>query len=211
MLIQDLGSRNGTFVDGERVRHPREIPLGGSLQVGGSLLKHEYRSKRDVRKQVELSAELDKAADYVRSLLPEPLSGDRPTTEWLFNPCAKLGGDAFGDHWIDDDRFAVYLLDACGHGTRSVLHSVAVVNLLSKQTLPDVDLAHPDQVLAALNDSFRMEDHSGMYFTIWYSIYWPSSSQLAFAAAGPAYRRRSRAAPAAFRTAGDRTLREHRV
>lgn len=184
LVIEDLGSMNGTFVGGTPVDSERELPVGGHLFLGKSHLKHELRSRREVRRQEELTAELEKAAAYVRSLLPEPLSCGALSVRWRFIPCAKLGGDAFGYYWIDDDHFALYLLDACGHGTRSALHSVSVINDLRKQTLRKVDFTRPDEVLAALNRGFRMEDHGGMYFTIWYGIYRPSRRRLTFSAAG---------------------------
>ncbi len=184
LIVEDLGSMNGTFVDGKPLRGPRELPIGGRLQLGRSLLKHELRSRDEVQQQEELTAELEQAASYVRSLLPEPLDTEVLTTEWRLIPCAKLGGDAFGYYWLDDDHFALYLIDACGHGTRSALHSVSVVNDLRKQGLRQVDFSRPDQVLTALNKSFKMEEHAGMYFTIWYGIYQPSRRRLSFSAAG---------------------------
>ena len=184
LIVEDLGSMNGTFIGGKAVRKKRALPVGGHLFLGKTHLKHELRSKEEVRQQEELTTELEKAAGYVRSLLPKPVSCETLSVEWSFIPCAKLGGDAFGYDWLDDDIFALYLLDACGHGTRSALHSVSVVNDLRKQSLGNVDFTRPEQVLTELNDAFQMEDHSGMYFTIWYGIYRPSSRRLTFSAAG---------------------------
>ncbi len=184
LVVEDLGSMNGTFVNGRPLREPRKLRVGGRLQLGRSLLKYELRSRDEVQQQEELTAELEKAAGYVRSLLPEPLDTEVLTTEWRLIPCAQLGGDAFGYDWLDEDRFALYLIDACGHGTRSALHSVSVINDLRKQALRKVDFTQPEQVLTALNRSFKMEEHGGMYFTIWYGIYRPSRRQLSFSAAG---------------------------
>ena len=59
-----------------------------------------------------LRGELQKAANYVESLLSDPIEGII-STRWSFIPSASLGGDSFGYHWIDENRFAVYLLDVC--------------------------------------------------------------------------------------------------
>ncbi len=162
LVVEDLGSSNGTFVDEESVEEPQVVAVGSMVQVGNSLFKHEYRNKSEVEEEERLAGDLDKASRYVRSLLPAPLKTDRVTTEWRFIPSDKLGGDAFGYHWITDEKFAIYLVDVSGHGTAPALHSVAVLNLLSKQALPGVDFSKPADVLAALNRSFRMEDHGNM-------------------------------------------------
>lgn len=38
VLVEDLGSRNGTFVDGERIEQPTTIPSGGRIHVGDTTL-----------------------------------------------------------------------------------------------------------------------------------------------------------------------------
>ncbi len=46
-----------------------------------------------------LAAELAAAADYVKTLLPKPVSGEVLSTDWRFVPSRSLGGDSFGYHW----------------------------------------------------------------------------------------------------------------
>jgi len=64
------------------------------------------------------------------------------------------------------------------------LHSVAVMNLLRQRALPNTDMREPAQVLATLNHMFPMEDHAGMYFTLWYGVYDTDTRQLRYASAG---------------------------
>ena len=117
-----------------------------------------------------LREELAKAADYVQSLLPEPMD-ERVSTQWRFIPSVSLGGDAFGYHWLDDHRLAMYLLDVCGHGVGPALLSITAMNVISKKSIPGVDFGNPGHVLSELNERFQMTDHHGMFFTIWYGIY----------------------------------------
>lgn len=131
----------------------------------------------------QMSQELNDAARYVRSILPEPING-LATVEWQYIPSAQLGGDAFGYHWVDPDHLAIYLLDVCGHGVSAALLSVSIMNLLRANSLPSVDFRFPDQVLGALNESFPMEDHNGQFFTMWYGTYRPSERILTYASAG---------------------------
>lgn len=147
--------------------------------------------------QQALASELAQAADYVVSLLPAPVLDGAITTAWRFFPSAQLGGDCFGYHWIDEDHFALYLLDVCGHGVGSALLSVSAFNSIRSQTLPKTDFRVPEQVLSALNDAFPMEGHNGLYFTIWYGVFNRRTRRLCFASGGH---------PPAFLVSGDGTL-----
>ncbi|MFB3902224.1 MAG: SpoIIE family protein phosphatase [Acidobacteriota bacterium] len=131
-----------------------------------------------------LLSELSRAADYVISLLPARLSEGPVSTDWRFHPSAQLGGDCFGYHWIDEDNFAVYLLDVCGHGVGSALLSVSALNALRSQSLPGVDFTCPGKVLAGLNDAFQMQDHNNLYFTIWYGVYNRKTRKLSYSNGG---------------------------
>lgn len=144
-----------------------------------------------------LAAELAQAADYVTSLLPEPVCAGNVTASWRFFPSAQLGGDSFGYHWIDRDHFAMFLLDVCGHGVGSALLSVSAFNAIRSQTLPSTDFLVPEQVLAALNDAFPMENHNNLYFTIWYGVFNVQTRELRFASGGH---------PPAFLIAQDKML-----
>ena len=131
-----------------------------------------------------LAAELASAAEYVISLLPAPLTEKSLRTDWRFFPSAQLGGDCLGYHWLDEDHFAMYLLDVCGHGVGAALLSVSAFNALRSQTLPGTDFRSPRQVLLALNEAFPMEKQNNLYFTIWYGVYDRPARRLSFASGG---------------------------
>ena len=131
-----------------------------------------------------LAKDVAQAAKYVFSLLPEKLRKGPIRTDWRFIPSAHLGGDTFGYDWIDDDHFAMYLLDVSGHGVGAALLSVSVLNALRSQSLPQTDFRQPGQVLSALNKAFPMEQQNGLFFTIWYGIYHRQTRQLAYAGGG---------------------------
>lgn len=130
-----------------------------------------------------LEAELGEAADYVKSILPAPISGN-VTIASRFLPSRQLGGDCFDYYWLDPDYLMVYLLDVSGHGLGSALLSVAVQNVLRSQSLPGVNFYQPSLVLKALNETFQMEQQNDRYFTIWYGIYNQRRRQLTYASAG---------------------------
>lgn len=182
--ITDLGSTNGSFLDGSRVVGRVVWPDGVSLQIGNQVLRHEYRARDEIKRSTELAEDLQHASDYVRSLLPAPLSSGPIRTDWHAAPSAELGGDFFGYHWLSDDLFAFYLLDVCGHGIGAALHSVSVANLLRQQFLPGVDFGKPSEVLTALNKALPMERYGSMYFTLWYGVLRTTDRQLTYASAG---------------------------
>ncbi len=131
-----------------------------------------------------MASELAQAADYVVSLLPAPILEGPITTAWRFFPSTQLGGDCFGYHWIDEDHFAIYLLDVCGHGVGPALLSVSAFNSIRSQTLPNTNFLAPEQVLSALNAAFPMDANNGLYFTIWYGVFNRQTRKLRFASGG---------------------------
>lgn len=158
-------------------------------RIGASLEKKKLRDQeREHLHTIEetqrrLSKELDEAGNYVRSILPLPMS-EPLVVDWRFIPSTELGGDSFGYHWIDDDHFAIYLLDVCGHGVGAALLSVAAINVLRSCSLGTADFRDPGSVLSVLNEAFPMEKHHNMYFTLWYGVYHRPSRTLRHSSGG---------------------------
>ncbi|GAT33145.1 serine phosphatase RsbU, regulator of sigma subunit [Terrimicrobium sacchariphilum] len=158
-------------------------------RVGACLEKKRFRDQEqayleqidETRKR--LQSELQEAARYVSSILPEP-TDDPFHIRWAYNPSTELGGDSFGYHWIDEDHFAIYLLDVCGHGVGAALLSVAAINVMRTMSLQNVDFREPAEVLRGLNDTFPMERHNNMYFTIWYGVYHKGTARLRHTSGG---------------------------
>lgn len=135
------------------------------------------------RAEAALQAEFAEAAEYVRSLLPAPIT-EPVAIESRFIPSQQLGGDGFDYYWLDRDHLAVYLLDVSGHGSRAALLSVSVLNLLRSRFLPNTNFYQPNEVLTALNQLIQMDRQRNMYFTIWYGVYNQKERQLVYASAG---------------------------
>lgn len=166
----------------------REAQLNQRLEATNAALRESERHLMQSREALavvheQLKGELAEAARYVRALLPAPTTAPF-AIDWRHVPSAQLGGDALGYHWIDDDHFALYLLDVCGHGVGPCLLSVAVLRVLQATSLRDVDFRAPGAVLAALNDTFQMQNREDLYFTLWYGVYRPSRRTLSYACAG---------------------------
>src|SRR6185503_17586840 len=118
-------------------------PVFLRARLGASLEKRRLREQERAtftalqESQKRLAAELAEAAEYVRSLLPAPIGArtscppvddsklaDKMSAlqaDWRFIPSAELGGDVLSYHWLDDDHFAVFVVDVCGHGMTAAI------------------------------------------------------------------------------------------
>lgn len=184
LFVSDPGSTNGTFIDGNKVTEVTMLPVGSVLQVGKRLLKHEWRSRSEINHSNEIDRELERAASYVKALLPPPRKDGPIQVDWIYEPSAKLGGDAFGYGKLADDLYVGYLVDVAGHGAGAAMHAVAIMNQLRQRSLPNTEMARPELVLSTLNELFQMEDHAGLYFTIWYGVFDVRSRVLTYASGG---------------------------
>lgn len=131
-----------------------------------------------------LIAELNEAAEYMRSLLPPPRAQGAIRSAWEFVPCTSLGGDAFSYFETDNDHLVMFVLDVCGHGIGTALLSLSAMNALIQQTLPGFDAHDPSAVLAAMNPAFAMEKHNQLYFTLWYGVLHRPTRRLRYTSAG---------------------------
>ena len=151
-------------------------------RVRAGLRLHQLSRDLQTQKQL-LETEFTEAADYVRSLLPYPMT--KPLTiNSRFIPSRRLGGDCFDYYWLDPDYLAIYLLDTSGHGLGATLPSVSVLNLLRSRALDSVNYYQPSDVLRALNSTFQMTYRNDKYFTIWYGVYNCVNRKLIYASAG---------------------------
>jgi sigma-B regulation protein RsbU (phosphoserine phosphatase) len=173
-------------------RKPRTFDAGQleTFRQLAALAEHELQMVDVIQFQRELleararaARELAEAAGYVRALLPARLDGP-VRTDWHYLSSSQLGGDLLGYHPLDERRLALYLLDVCGHGVSAALLSIAVHTALRCQALPHARFDRPDEVLAALNRAFPMEDNDGKFTTIWYGVYDPVDRTLHYANAG---------------------------
>ncbi|MEB3175114.1 MAG: SpoIIE family protein phosphatase [Cyanobacteriota bacterium] len=146
--------------------------------------------KRDFERQKHrFELELREAADYVCSVLPQPLQWETPRLKLEVNhcfvPCQQLGGDGFDYTLIDENKYlVVYLLDVAGHGLRAALPSISVINLLRSKKLKQVDFHRPSSVLLELNQVFQTNTINDKYFTIWYGVIDLEAQTLTYASAG---------------------------
>jgi sigma-B regulation protein RsbU (phosphoserine phosphatase) len=166
--------------------HPEE--LKARIRAGERVLQlernlDEHNKKLDKAYSI-IRRDLDAAAKLQKSLLPSNaaslVSGVK--FDWLFMPCAFLGGDLFNFFPLDESHVGFYLLDVAGHGIPSAVLSVSLGKILSPQPIQSGILKHyvpdpphyaitpPAAVIQELNSRFQLDDDATQYFTIVYGI-----------------------------------------
>lgn len=184
VIVEDLDSSNGTFLEGRRVTEAKNVPVGARLQIGTHVIEHQWLTRKEVEDFQAMTHDTQKASEYLRSLLPAPLREGPVTCEWAHEPSPRLGGDVFGYRVLNERHYAIYLVDVSGHGASAAMHAVSVLNLLARSVLPVTDFARPSSVLQALNVMFDAKHHSGLSAMVWYGVYDPQTRRLAYATAG---------------------------
>jgi len=154
-----------------------------TARVRAGLRLHQLSTDLQNQKHL-LEVELSEAAEYVSTILPQPMYHPSLNIDVCFIPSRQLGGDSFDYFWLDDRHLVFYLLDVSGHGLRASLPSLAVVNLLRSRGLSNVDYYQPNTVLQGLNQAFQMSDRNDKYFTIWYGVYNREDHHLVYSSAG---------------------------
>ncbi|MBV5261031.1 SpoIIE family protein phosphatase [Synechococcus moorigangaii CMS01] len=132
-----------------------------------------------------LELELTEAAQYVKSLLPEPLCQGPVCIDSCFIPSSQLGGDGFDYFWLSPQELVVYLLDVSGHGLKAALSSISILHLLrSRNKTRGLNYHSPQAVLTHLNRTYQFLEQQEQYFTMWYGVYDVEDRIITYSCAG---------------------------
>ena len=136
-------------------------------------------------KQQELESELQCAADFVRSQLPQTgIPAPGLTMHWAYQPSLTLGGDLFQVCQWGADTLGIYILDASGHGIAAALRAIALTSFLREDNLVKaVGSYDPGAIINEANRRFPLTQ-DGEYFTLWVGRLHLQSGALFYAAAG---------------------------
>jgi hypothetical protein len=160
--------------------------IGLAVALGRQLFANAQRrhaTETLQSRESDLSKEASEAAQYVEGRLPAVLSEGPIEVDWVYQPCGRLGGDTFGYEWLDEDKFAIYIADVMGHGSKAALHALSISQtfklLLARGADPD-----PASWLASLNREFPMAAHQDLLWTMWCGIYDRRTRKLRHASGG---------------------------
>jgi len=123
------------------------------------------------QQEKKIQYELDLAAHVQRSLLSPPLNEANIQIEVSYLPSSNLAGDMYYWHKIDDQRYAIILLDMMGHGIPAALVCMFISSVLREAVKQLVD---PELVIKELNRYMTLL-HNGkednlFYFTAIYLV-----------------------------------------
>ncbi len=145
------------------------------------LTKELIKSNAELlRKQKSLDEDLKAASEIQKSLLPK-LKGKIEIGEiaWEFMPCGRVGGDLFNFFPLDENNWAIYILDVSGHGVPSAMVAVSVSQMLNPHTTyilkvgtsdsPYYKISSPSEVLGLLDKEYPI-DRFEKFFTMSYLV-----------------------------------------
>ena len=147
-----------------------------------------------LEKQKRIEEDLAAAAEIQKSLLPKD-AGEFEDFKiaWYFEPCEHIGGDILNILQLDDQRWAIYVLDVSGHGVPAAMLAVSVSQLLQPHTgyltqkhkgkLSKRELKDPAEVLSMLDREYPFERFNN-FFTISYLILDTANFTLQYSNAG---------------------------
>ncbi|MBW2433183.1 MAG: serine/threonine-protein phosphatase [Deltaproteobacteria bacterium] len=165
------------------------------LKYSASEKKLKQLNEELLDKQKRLDADLAAAAEIQKSLLPHKIdSTANLSIAWKFMPCEHTGGDIFNLFQLDDDHWALYMLDVSGHGVQAAMVTVSVAQFLqpnsgqllkrsSKGAAATSQIRTPAEVLTALDDEFPFERFNN-FFTITYMTINTRTGDLRYSNAG---------------------------
>ncbi|MGD8343194.1 MAG: PP2C family protein-serine/threonine phosphatase [Desulfobacterales bacterium] len=165
------------------------------LKYSASEKKLKQLNEELLDKQKRLDADLAAAAEIQKSLLPHKIdSTANLSIAWKFMPCEHTGGDIFDMFQLDDDHWALYMLDVSGHGVQAAMITVSVAQFLQPNSghllEPNsgglaalLQIRTPAEVLTALDDEFPFERFNN-FFTITYMTINTRTGELRYSNAG---------------------------
>ena len=160
-----------------------------------NLTKALKRANNDlIRKQKRIDENLKAGAEIQRSLMAiNPPEAKTIEVVWRFMPCQRIGGDIFNILRLDEDHWAIYMLDVSGHGITSSMIAVSVsqmlqprVGFLLKKNIekaPYYEIVPPVEVLNEMDREYPIERFD-KFFTISYCILNVKDGTLRYSNAG---------------------------
>ena len=131
---------------------------------------------------VALQNELDVARGMQQSILPTRFPKDPSYAVYgKMQPARNVGGDFFDVMYLNDGRVGLAVADVSGKGVPAALFMMSSRTLLKGAA---IGVGLPGEVLREVNDLLIEDNEGGMFVTLLYAVYDPSSRELTYANGG---------------------------
>ncbi len=148
-------------------------------------LRHlaEWREAVSARDQlVAIQNELDVANKMQQSILPTDFPATRDMgTYGNMEPARNVGGDFFDIIRLEDGRIGLAIADVSDKGVPAALFMMSCRTLLKGAAIGSHD---PGVALGIVNDLIQERNEAGMFVTLFYGVYDPSTGMLTYANGG---------------------------
>ena len=133
-------------------------------------------------KLVALQNELDVARGIQQSILPTQFPKDPSYAVYgKMQPARNVGGDFFDVMYLSDGRVGLAVADVSDKGVPAALFMMSSRTLLKGAA---IGVALPGEALREVNDLLVKDNEGGMFVTVLYAVYDPSSRELTYASGG---------------------------
>ena len=133
-------------------------------------------------KLVALQNELDVARGIQQSILPTQFPKDPSYAVYgKMQPARNVGGDFFDVMYLSDGRVGLAVADVSDKGVPAALFMMSSRTLLKGAA---IGVALPGEALREVNDLLVEDNEGGMFVTVLYAVYDPSSRELTYASGG---------------------------
>ena len=131
---------------------------------------------------VALQNELDVARGMQQSILPTRFPKDPSYAVYgKMQPARNVGGDFFDVMYLNDGRVGLAVADVSDKGVPAALFMMSSRTLLKGAA---IGVGLPGEVLREVNDLLIGDNEGGMFVTLLYAVYDPSSRELTYANGG---------------------------
>ena len=131
---------------------------------------------------VALQNELDVARGIQQSILPTRFPKDPSYAVYgKMQPARNVGGDFFDVMYLNDGRVGLAVADVSDKGVPAALFMMSSRTLLKGAA---IGVGLPGEVLREVNDLLIEDNEGGMFVTLLYAVYDPSSRELTYANGG---------------------------
>ena len=131
---------------------------------------------------VALQNELDVARGMQQSILPTRFPKDPSYAVYgKMQPARNVGGDFFDVMYLSDGRVGLAVADVSDKGVPAALFMMSSRTLLKGAA---IGVGLPGEVLREVNDLLIEDNEGGMFVTLLYAVYDPSSRELTYANGG---------------------------